>query len=105
MKLLTDVQMSKRNALFEVLAATPRCQLASMVLQPGEVSGEYGNEHPESDQILYVVEGQATAIVNEKEVTLREDDAIVIEAGENHQIRAQGEGPLRTLNFYSPPAY
>jgi len=97
--------MSRRNGEFEVLTQTARCQLASMVLQPGESSGEYGNEHPQSDQIMVVVEGKAIALVEGEETRLTEDDVIVIEAGEKHQIRCDGDIALRTLNFYSPPAY
>jgi len=29
----------------------------------------------------------------------------VIEHGESHEIRCTGGQPLRTVNFYSPPAY
>ena len=105
MKVLTDVALSKRNEQFAVLTQSARCQLASMVLQPGETSGEYGNEHAGSDQVMYVVEGQASVTVNGEEVTLREDDVILIEAGELHQVRCAGENALRTLNFYTPPAY
>lgn len=30
---------------------------------------------------------------------------MLIEAGERHEIRNTGGAPLRTLNFYAPPAY
>jgi mannose-6-phosphate isomerase-like protein (cupin superfamily) len=30
---------------------------------------------------------------------------LVIERGESHEIRATGDQPLSTVNFYSPPAY
>jgi len=30
---------------------------------------------------------------------------LVIERGETHEIRCTGDAPLRTVNFYSPPAY
>ena len=29
----------------------------------------------------------------------------MIEAGERHEIRNDGDVPLKTLNFYSPPAF
>ena len=30
---------------------------------------------------------------------------LLIERGERHEIRATGDAPLKTVNFYSPPAY
>jgi oxalate decarboxylase/phosphoglucose isomerase-like protein (cupin superfamily) len=30
---------------------------------------------------------------------------MLIERGDEHEIRNNSRGPLRTLNFYSPPAY
>lgn len=105
MKVLRDTELSRRNAEFEVVVQTPRCQLALMVLQPGESSGEYGNEHAGSDQLMVVVEGQANVTVEGQEVQLKEDDVVLIAAGEKHQVRCAGHGVLRTLNFYSPPGY
>ena len=105
MKLLRDTDLTRRNSLFEIVGQTPRCQLATMVLQPGQSSGEYGNEHAGSDQVMVVVEGHAAATVSGQEVELREDDVLLIEAGEPHQVRCVGENVLRTLNFYSPPGY
>jgi mannose-6-phosphate isomerase-like protein (cupin superfamily) len=105
MKVLRDKEMSKRNLSFEMLGGTAKCQIASMVLQPGETSGEFGNEHAGSDQVMYVVEGEAVAQVQDGEVSLQEDDVILIEAGEQHQIRCSGSGVLRTLNIYTPPGY
>jgi len=105
MKLLRDTELSRRNGVFDIVTETSHCQVATMVLQPGELSGEYGNEHPGSDQLLYVMEGKAEATVEGKKVELREDDVILIEAGEKHQIRCAGEAILRTLNVYTPPGY
>ena len=36
---------------------------------------------------------------------LQAGSLLVIEHGEAHEIRCTGEEPLRTVNFYSPPAY
>ena len=29
----------------------------------------------------------------------------LVEANERHEVRAEGEAPMRTLNFYAPPEY
>jgi len=36
---------------------------------------------------------------------LRERALLLIEHGDKHEIRNNGSEPLRTLNFYVPPAY
>lgn len=105
MKLIKSEELDKRDDLFEVMATSEKSQIASMVLEPGQVSGEYGNEHAGSDQVLYVIEGQAIARIEGEEHELEIGDTVLIEAGEKHQIRCQGEEALRTLNFYAPPAY
>lgn len=76
-----------------------------MVLRPGQASGEYGSEHPQSDQWLAVLAGRGTAKVSEKDFEVGAGDVLLIEAGEAHQITNTGDVDLHTLNFYSPPAY
>jgi len=64
-----------------------------MVLAPGDAEGGADNRHRGADQWLYVLSGSGEAIV-----------LLVIERKEKHQIRNNGRGLLRTLNFV-PPAY
>jgi quercetin dioxygenase-like cupin family protein len=93
------------DEFFMPFLRTERCQVATMKLLPDQVSGEYGNEHPEADQIVVVLEGGGHAIVSDDTVELEEGDLLLIRAGEKHQLRADGAGSLVTLNFYSPPVY
>jgi mannose-6-phosphate isomerase-like protein (cupin superfamily) len=90
---------------WKVLAKTRRSEAAVMVIPPGKSEGGPGNEHPKSDQWLYVVEGAGKAVVNNKEVPIHKGSLLLIQAGEKHQIRNTGHHALRTLNLYSPPAY
>jgi mannose-6-phosphate isomerase-like protein (cupin superfamily) len=90
---------------FKVFSTTDKCQIAMMRLLPDETSGEYGSEHPQSEQVLIVLEGRGHAKVNDQTVELEEGDVLVIKAGEKHQILADGAGSLRTMNVYSPKAY
>lgn len=90
---------------FEVIAGTKRSQAAVMVVAAGSSEGGRSNKHEVADQWLYVVSGNGGAIVNGKEVTLEAGTLLLIEAGETHEIRASGEVPLSTLNFYAPPQY
>jgi mannose-6-phosphate isomerase-like protein (cupin superfamily) len=90
---------------FHVLTTTEQSQVATMRLLPDQTSGEYGNEHPQSDQVLIVMEGRGHAKVNDDTVEIEEGDVLVIKAGEKHQIIADGAGSLRTMNVYAPVAY
>ncbi len=105
MQLISAKSLASSKAFFYVLATTHRSQIASMVLKADQTSGEYGNEHARSDQILYVVSGKGTARIEGEDYPIQEGDTVVIEAGEQHQIRSDPGGELRTINIYSPPAY
>lgn len=100
----------KRKALrfgkgFRVALGNRRSQAAEMVLEPGKAEGDPGNRHRGADQWLFVKEGRGVATVNGRRYALRAGSLMLIEAGERHEVRAVGREPLRTLNFYVPPAY
>ena len=90
---------------FRVLFDHRRVQAAQMVLEPGASEGGEGNRHRGADQWLYVVSGSGVATVNGRRQKLQPGSLLLIERGEEHRIRNTGETPLKTLNFYSPPAY
>jgi oxalate decarboxylase/phosphoglucose isomerase-like protein (cupin superfamily) len=82
-----------------------------MTLVPGAASGEgVSNEHPSSEQWLYVIAGTGTATIvpkrgSRRSLKLRAGALLVIEKGDRHQIKNTGRKMLSTLNFYVPPAY
>jgi mannose-6-phosphate isomerase-like protein (cupin superfamily) len=90
---------------FRVTTGNHRAQSAEMVLEPGETEGGKDNHHRGSDQWLYVVSGSGAATVNGRRVSLIPGTMILIQKGENHEIRNTGRTPLRTVNLYVPPAY
>jgi len=93
------------GADFRVAVGNRRSQAAEMVLAPGDSEGGRDNRHRGSDQWLYVVAGSGLAVINGKRHALRARVLVLIEQGDTHEIRNTGRGPLRTLNFYVPPAY
>ena len=99
------VNTKRHRAFFKVLESTRSAQSAMMVLSPGQSTGEPQNEHPRSEQWLYVVAGTGAAKVDRRRVPLREGALLLIEKGEIHQIVNTGRRQLVTLNFYAPPAY
>ena len=105
------VQTSRLRAEFRPILTTKKVQAAFMELPPGGKSDdELSNEHPRSEQWLYVVAGVGNATVvsrggSRRTVKLRVGNLLVIEDGELHQIKNTGKRALTTINFYVPPAY
>lgn len=90
---------------FRITLGNHRSQSAEMTLAPGDSVGGPDNRHRGSDQWLFVVSGTGKAIVNGRTSQIRKGTLLLIERGEWHEIRCSGRAPLRTLNFYVPPAY
>lgn len=99
------IKTLRQPASFKVLASTRSSQSALMILQPGDSTGEPQNEHPHSEQWLFVISGSGRVRVDKRRVLIREHALLLIEKGEVHQITNPGRRPLVTLNFYAPPAY
>jgi mannose-6-phosphate isomerase-like protein (cupin superfamily) len=76
-----------------------------MVIPPGDAEGGPKNRHRGADQWLYVVAGSGTAIVKGRRYALQAGTLILIEHMDRHEVRNTGKVPLKTLNFYVPPAY
>jgi len=90
---------------FRVAFNVRRAQVAEMVLAPGDSEGSADNRHRGADQWLYVVSGSGVAIVEGARVPLKAGSLLVIERRERHEVRNTGRTLLKTLNFYSPPAF
>ncbi|HWB46230.1 MAG TPA: cupin domain-containing protein [Hyphomicrobiaceae bacterium] len=90
---------------FRVSVGNARAQAAQMVIAPGATEGGADNRHRGADQWLFVVAGTGVAIVNGKSYPLRAGSLVLIERGDQHEIRSTGPGNLETLNIYLPPAY
>ena len=88
---------------FSVVMETDDAQAAEMTVEPGRAVGGPDNYHTESDQWLFVVSGTGIATVDGEDQRLQAGDLIRIEAGERHGIENDGEVPLETVNFYTPP--
>jgi mannose-6-phosphate isomerase-like protein (cupin superfamily) len=90
---------------FAVLAGDAHSQAASMVIEPGGHEGGPDNRHRGADQWLYVASGSGEAVVNGHVYPLEAATLLLIQRGDRHEIRNTGTTPLKTLNFYVPPAY
>ena len=90
---------------FRVAGGNRRAQAAEMVIPPGDAEGDACNRHRGADQWLFVVAGTGRALVNGRRYKLSPGTLLLIERGDEHEIRNDGRGLLRTLNVYVPPAY
>jgi mannose-6-phosphate isomerase-like protein (cupin superfamily) len=90
---------------FKVLMGNRRVQAAQMVIAPDGSEGGPKNRHRGADQWLLVVGGMGTATINGRRHALKRHSLLLIERGEQHQIRNTGRAYLKTINFYSPPGY
>jgi mannose-6-phosphate isomerase-like protein (cupin superfamily) len=90
---------------FKVVIGNGRSQAAQMVIKPGGAEGNRDNRHHGADQWLFVVSGSGVATINRRHHALRAGRLLLIERDDRHEIRNTGRQPLRTLNFYVPPAY
>ncbi len=101
----------RSRAKFDVLGATRGAQAAMMTLRPGDSSDdEPSNEHPRSEQWVFVLSGTGVARTGKRRSSIRsvklaENSLLLIEKGELHQIVATGREAMRSINFYIPPAY
>jgi len=98
------VQLNFKKS-FRVIRGNARAQAAQMVIAPGNAEGDPHNRHRGADQWLYVVAGRGDAFVKQRRYKLVPGTLIFIAKGERHEIKNTGRAPLRTLNFYAPPAY
>jgi mannose-6-phosphate isomerase-like protein (cupin superfamily) len=95
---------------FRVVFEVRQAQAAEMVIAPGDSEGGPDNRHRGADQWLFVVEGSGVAKVDDgqgkhHDVALEPGTLLVVEHGERHEIENTGDGLLKTLNFYYPPAF
>lgn len=90
---------------FEVLETAGAAQTAAMILAPGESSGPKMNEHPDSEQILFVMSGEIDAEIGQKRFTMRAGDSAIVPKRVAHRFTNAGKEAAVTFNVYTPPAY
>jgi len=76
-----------------------------MVIAPGDSEGGPKNRHRGVDQWLFVIAGKGSAMISGRRYALKRNSLLLIEHGEQHQIKNTGTTYLKTINFYSPPGY
>jgi len=85
-----------------VLYTTQNSQLVLMNLQPGD---EIGMETHELDQFIRIEQGTAQVVLDGVEHEVKDDFAIVIPAGTEHNVINTGDTELKLYSVYSPPEH
>lgn len=84
----------------KVLFTSSHSQLVVMALKSGE---DIGMEiHPEHDQFIRLEQGSGKAILDGEEYDIKDQFAVVIPAGVEHNIVNTGEGTMKLYTIYSP---
>lgn len=82
-------------------AGGPSMTFGSVVLQPGK--GHERHNHPEADEILYILSGEGEQMLDDREpVTVRPGAMIHIPRGIYHSTMNTGSEPLRFVVVYAP---
>ena len=95
-------QRTKTNTDFRrVLYTGKHLQLVLMSLKPGE---EIGAEvHPDNDQFFRVDSGSGVVTIDGKDSKISDGFAVVVPAGARHNIKNDGDEPLKLYTLYGPP--
>ncbi|HEY4384565.1 MAG TPA: cupin domain-containing protein [Ktedonobacteraceae bacterium] len=82
---------------------TPQANLTfgEVILLPGK--GHDRHNHPESEEVLYVLSGEGVQMLNDNEpFPIKPGDAIYVPIGQYHSTLNTGWAPLRLLAIYNP---
>ena len=88
----------------KVIFTGPQSQLVVMALKPGEEIGM--EKHQGTDQFIRIEAGEGKVILDGEENQVKDDFAIVIPAGTNHNIiNTSPDKSLKLYTVYAPPEH
>jgi quercetin dioxygenase-like cupin family protein len=61
------------------------------------------HSHAAEEEIIYILAGQGAILAGEQQVALQPGVAVFIPPGLVHQIRVDGDEPLKLVTLFSPP--
>ncbi len=102
---MSVANVRQSESWFSLLQTAELSQTAVMSIGPGEESGPKENEHPQSEQVLYVIEGELHAEIGERAFTMHAGDSTIVRRDVPHRFTNRTRHPALTFNVYTPPAY
>jgi mannose-6-phosphate isomerase-like protein (cupin superfamily) len=96
------LQAARSNDAYRRVVFTGvKTQLVLMTIPAG---GDIGFEtHSNVEQLIFIADGQAKAILDGAESALTPGDVVVVTPGTRHDIVNTGSEPLRIYTVYAPP--
>jgi quercetin dioxygenase-like cupin family protein len=61
------------------------------------------HSHAAEEEVIYILSGQGAILAGEQRARLQPGVAVYIPPGLAHQIRADGDEPLKLVTVFSPP--
>jgi mannose-6-phosphate isomerase-like protein (cupin superfamily) len=94
-----------RDHQYDPLLKSPNTQVILGTLAPGHTSSRQPAVHWDSDRIVYLIDGEATAKIDSVDRPMQAGSLVLIPAGKPHQVMNTGSRRLVYLDFITPPAY
>ncbi len=96
------LQATKDNTFFrKVLFTGDKSQLVVMDIKPGEDIGE--ETHPHTEQILFLLSGKGTTILDGVETPFEAGDVVIVPPGTVHNFVNVGTESMKVYTIYAPP--
>lgn len=97
-------KIAKENTNFRtVLQTGTHAQIVAMSLIVGEEIGE--ETHENIDQLFFCISGEGEAVLNSETKKFEKHDMIFVPAKTKHNLKNMGDGELKLITIYSPPAH
>ena len=97
-------KLTKENTNFrKVLYTGMKMQIVAMNIPVGEDIGE--EVHPNTEQVLFFVDGEGDAILNGEARHFKEHDVVFVPAGTVHNFKNTGDEDLKLFTVYAPPEH
>ncbi len=97
------VKLAKENNNFRKVLSTNK--FSQVVLMSIPLQGEIGEEIHKLDQLFMFVQGTGTAYLNDKQLSIKPEDLVVVPAGTKHNFINTGKEDLKLFTMYAPPAH
>lgn len=102
---LEDIKkLTEENVNFRKVLYTGKfIQIVAMSISVGSDIGE--ETHPNTDQVLFIVDGEGEAVVGGISRRVEEHDVIFVPAGTKHNFINTRDEDLKLFTLYSPPQH
>jgi len=71
------------------------------IISPDSTTGMH--RHESSDECMYVATGRGTYICGSERTPIVPDVLLIAKAGEEHEVRNEGEETMKLVAVFSPP--